>query len=78
MVQDMQGKIGQKYIFLEILAKMSIFGHLCMDANWSLFDVQKAVIPLWKALTKLFKCYFMTKVLFISQNVDYFAMVCRW
>ena len=52
---------------------MSILGQLCMDANQSNFIVQKAVIPLKKALTKLFKCYFMTKVLFNNQNFDFFC-----
>ena len=43
-----------------------------MDAIHPNFNVQRAVIPLWKALTKLFKCYFMAQVLFIDQNFDFF------
>ena len=31
-----------------------------LGLKWSVFDVQWRVIPLKKALTKLFKCYFMT------------------
>ena len=38
---------------------MSILGHLCMDPMWSMFDAQRRVIPLCKALTKLFWCYFI-------------------
>ena len=30
-----------------------------MDAIHPNFNIQRAVIPLWKALTKLFKCYVM-------------------
>ena len=40
-----------------------------MDVKRSVFDVQKAVIPLWKALTKLYKSYFIKTILFISQNI---------
>ena len=44
-----------------------------MDAMLPIFTVQRAVIPLWKALTKLFKWNFMRKVLFISQNCYFWA-----
>ena len=77
MVQDVQFKIGQICIFLANLTKMSIFGHLCMGLIWSLFDTQRHVIPLWIGLTKLYYCCFMTEVLFISQNLYFFAPECR-
>ena len=63
-----------KMQFWKKIAKMLILGSSLHGSPFGQFLThRRRVIPLWKALTKLFNCYVMAQVLFSNKNLIFFC-----